>query len=125
MRFLPRPHAKKSGPPTTPAPALATIHIHCDHPAATKVRALCVLALTQPGAHLQALHASRHGATVYLRATVALDGPDTGPLDHLVDQLSRVPYVRDLHWHQCRTPAPGTHAHQRGRGAADACCPGA
>ncbi|QHC26416.1 hypothetical protein [Streptomyces sp. GS7] len=123
MRFLPRTHAKKSGPPATPVSALATIHIHCDHQAAAKVRALCVLALSRPGAHLQALHASRLGATVYLRATVTLDGPETGPLDHLVNQLSRVPYVRDLHWHRCHTPAPGTHAHAQERSTADACCP--
>ncbi|OIJ86761.1 hypothetical protein [Streptomyces monashensis] len=125
MRFLPRTHAKNSGPSTTPVSTLATIHIHCDHQVSAKVRALCVLALSRPGARLQALHASRHGVTAYLRVTLTLDGPDTGPLDHLVDQLSRVPHVRDLHWHRCDTPAPGTPAHEQERSAAGACCPGA
>ncbi|WP_438295988.1 hypothetical protein [Streptomyces sp. HUAS TT7] len=113
MRFLPRVRVRRAGPPAASAASLATVHIHCGRRAETKVRALCVLALTKPSAHLLGLHVNRHdAATACLRLAVALDGPGTMLLDQLVDQLSREPSVRDLHWHQHREPDTRTRKPQ-------------
>ncbi|WP_406503042.1 hypothetical protein [Streptomyces sp. NBC_00212] len=124
MRFLPRTYLRRPRQPAAPLSSFATVHVHCGQRAETKVRALCVLALSRPGAHLEALHVDRPDeATVHLRVTAALHSPQTTVLDHLVDQLSREPHVRDLHWHQHHTP--GTRAHEPGRRLSRACCPGA
>ncbi|MEV5283446.1 hypothetical protein ACFYMW_37290 [Streptomyces sp. NPDC006692] len=109
MRFLPRVSVRKTGQPAGPASSRAILHVHCDQHAQIKVRALCVLALTTPSARLLSLHADQHdAATAHLRLEIALDDPGTVPLDRLVDQLSREPGVRDLHWHQHPEPNPQT-----------------
>jgi hypothetical protein len=126
VRFLPRMRVRKAKPPAASASSLATVHIQCDQSAETKVRALCVLALTKPSAHLLGLTISRHdAATAHLRLTVALDDPGVVPLDQLVDQLSREPSVRDLHWHQVREPNAQMRKPQSTRRPFHAHCHGA
>ncbi|WP_044376383.1 hypothetical protein [Streptomyces noursei] len=106
MRFLPLSRRKQAGSPSAETLAsrtreLITLHVRCSQHAEAKVRALCVLTLSQPGARLEALHAGPHdSATSHLRVTVALEGTETGLLDRLVDLLSSVPSVRDLYWHR-------------------------
>ncbi|MFD9822360.1 hypothetical protein [Streptomyces violascens] len=126
MRFLPRVWVRRAGPPAVAASSLATVHIHCDQRAEIKVRALCVLALTKPSAHLLGLHITRHdAATAHLQLSAALDDPGTVLLDQLVDQLSREPSVRDLHWNQVREPAAQRYKPQSTRRLTHARCHGA
>lgn len=115
-----------AGRPAASASSLAIVHIDCDRRAEIKVRALCVLALSTPSAHLLGLNISRHDtATAHLRIAIALDGPGTVPLDQLVDRLPREPGVCDLHWHQHRGPNARMRKPQSTRRSFHAHCHGA
>ncbi|MFI1198743.1 hypothetical protein ACH4VR_04600 [Streptomyces sp. NPDC020883] len=124
MRFLPRSLRKQtrhpgSGTTTSRSRALVTLHVRCDRHAENKVRALCVLALSQPGARLEALRSAPYDSvTAHLHLTATLDVTETGLLDRLVDMLSRVPSVRDLHWQ--RDDGADGRASVPGRGSAGA-----
>ncbi|MER6046605.1 hypothetical protein ABT168_03885 [Streptomyces sp. NPDC001793] len=119
MRLLPRSRRKQASRPGTEATPsrpreLITFHVHCDREAENKVRALCVLALSRPGARVEAMHTGPYDAfTTNVQMLVTLDGPQTGLLDRLVDMLSGVPSVRDLHWHRHDEPAALAYATQR------------
>ncbi|MCC3775301.1 hypothetical protein [Streptomyces sp. UNOB3_S3] len=107
MRMLPRSHSRRPLPPR-PAAITGTLHARCDRRVENKVRALCVIGLTGPGARLSSLHIvdpdDAVDVVVAVRLTFAADGPALVALERLVEQLSREPGVRDLHW---RLDAPG------------------
>ncbi|GAA2693821.1 hypothetical protein [Streptomyces lunalinharesii] len=123
MRFLFRSSIRQNNRPGTETPVarsreLVTLHVHCDRGAENKVRALCVLAMGRPGARVEAVRVDPSDAfTAHLRLTVTLDGTATSLLDRLLDMLSGMPSVRDLHWH--RHDVPGNLAVTTDRG-----CPG-
>ncbi|MGD3107738.1 hypothetical protein [Streptomyces sp. YGL11-2] len=120
MKFLPRSRRKQTRHPDTETTAsrsreLVTFHVHCDRGAETKVRALCVLALSRPGARIEAMHTGPYDAfTTNVQMMVTLDGPETGLLDRLVDMLAGVPSVRDLHWHRHDEPRALAYAAEGG-----------
>ncbi|MHA7960348.1 hypothetical protein ACX9I7_21585 [Streptomyces sp. L500] len=101
MRLLPRSPSRRPLPPR-PAPTTATLHARCDRRVENKVRALCVIGLSGPGARLSSLHIvdpdDAADVVVTVRLTFAEGGPALVALERLVGQLSREPGVRDLHW---------------------------
>ncbi|MFE6687484.1 hypothetical protein ACFVFQ_13500 [Streptomyces sp. NPDC057743] len=129
MRFLPRSLLRQTKRPDTGATAvrpreLVTLHVHCDQGAETHIRALCVLALSRPGARVEAVRVDPSDAfTTHLQLMVTLDSTATGLLDRLVDMLSGMPPVRDLHWHRApdRHDDPRALASALERGAFGAC----
>ncbi|MFB7636278.1 hypothetical protein ACFC0M_35805 [Streptomyces sp. NPDC056149] len=127
MRFLPRTLLKQTKRPGTEATAvrpheLVTLHVHCDQGAETQVRALCVLALSRPGARVEAVRVDPSDVfTTHLQMLVTLDGTETGLLDRLVDMLSGMPPVRDLHWHRDRHDDPRSLTSAMERGLSGAC----
>ncbi|MEU3355065.1 hypothetical protein [Streptomyces sp. NPDC037389] len=107
MRLLPRSPSRRPLPPR-PATTTGTLHARCDRRVENKVRALCVLGLSGPGARLSSLHIVDPDDTadvvVTVRLTFAEGAPALVALERLVEQLSREPGVRDLHW---RLDTPG------------------
>ncbi|GHF43127.1 hypothetical protein [Streptomyces morookaense] len=112
MRLLTRPLFRRPAPPPPAAPTHGTISARCERRVEAKVRALCVLAFAGTGARLNSLHIIEpdDSVTVVVRITLTLAGPAGVALERLVDQLSREPGVRDLHWrlHQAVSDGAGT-----------------
>ncbi|MFF3153261.1 MgtC/SapB family protein [Streptomyces sp. NPDC057910] len=96
-RFLDRAPAAGTDLDTT---ARATVHLHCERRAETRIRALLLQALNASGLPPTGLRAYRDGQdTTSLRATVTITGDVASALEQVISRLSLEPDIRDLHWH--------------------------